>query len=152
MKNAALLVAAGLLVGGLAHEGWHFARRPPSPDSLDEQLRWVRMQVQLDSEQYARVRAVHEAFAPRLRQAGSDVARTRSTLQEFEDRRRSSGQVDFLAFKEFLDRSRQVDRQAAESTHELVAAVLAVMTPEQRARYLDLLLPVQPPGELRSID
>jgi hypothetical protein len=147
MKRAILFVVVGLLSGLVAHETWYLARRPPPADSLEEQLRWVRVQLQLNTEQYARIKALHEEFGPRLRELGTEVAQTRLTLQEFEDRRRTSGQVDFLAYKEFVDQRRVVDRQAAESTRELVAAALSVMTAEQRAHYLAMLSPAPEPEE-----
>jgi hypothetical protein len=147
MKRAILFVVVGVLSGVLAHETWYLARRPPPPESLEEQLHWMRVQLHLNAEQYARIKALHEERGPRLRELGTEVAQTRVTLQEFEDRRRNVGQVDFLAYKEFVDQRRAVDRQAAESTREIVAAALSVMTAEQRARYLELLNPPPDPTE-----
>jgi hypothetical protein len=140
MKRAILILCAGLASGLVAHEAWLAARRPAS-QSLDAQLVWMRAYLQLDASQFERLKALHEEHRPRLRELGAEVAHARIESAAFEERRRTSGQVDFIAFAQFVQERREVDRQCTQSTHELVAAALAVMTPEQRARYLQMVTP-----------
>ena len=152
MKRAIIILLVGMLSGIAAHEAWFTARRPGPSDSLDAQLLWMRAYLRLDGEQYARLKVLHEELSPKLRELGEEVSRARLTSQAFEERRRKSGEVDFLAFARFVQARREVDAECSESTRGLVAAALSVMTPEQRNRYLEMVTPVleTPPG--RSYD
>lgn len=148
MKRAIIILLAGLLSGVAAHESWFTARQPGPSNSLDAQLLWMRTYLRLDGEQYARLKVLHEELSPKLRELGEEVARARLTSRAFEERRRRSGEVDFLAFAQFVRERREVDAECSESTRGLVAAALSVMTPEQRNRYLEMVTPVieAPPG------
>lgn len=142
MKRFILILVLGVLSGVGAHQAWFLARKPVPTDTLEQQLQWMRVRLHLDADQYARIKALHEQFQPRLDELGREVAQARTTSEAFEQRRRDLGQVDFLAYAQFIQHRRTVGRQASESTRALVDAALSVMTPDQRQRYLEMVTPV----------
>jgi hypothetical protein len=141
MKRASLILFAGLAAGVAAHFAWFDARRPDVRPDLDSQLVWMKAQLQLDAAQYARIKAVHEQFGPHLETLAEEVGRLRTELAAFENERRSSGDVDFVAYAQFIRERRAVDRECSDSTKELIASASDAMTPEQRERYLAMLAP-----------
>lgn len=141
MKNSALVLVAGIACGILAHYVWFDARRPATTTDLQEQLDWVRATLQLSSEQFVQIKNLHEELGPHLMALSSDVQRMRAELAAFEHERLTSGQVDFLEFAKFIEEQRAVDRNYDEYSRRLVTAATSVMTPEQRAHYLDIVAP-----------
>jgi hypothetical protein len=65
----------------------------------------------------------------------------RVELALFENERMTSGHIDFLEFARFIEEQRAVDRSYGEYSRRLVTATTDVMTPEQRAHYLDIVAP-----------
>lgn len=141
MKRTALILAAGVAAGLLAHSAWFGARRPTPENDLEEQLRWMRARLELDPGQFAQIKAAHEQLGPRLLALAAEKQMMASASEEFEAKRRSSGEVDFVQFANLVERRRAVERQRDQSTRELVAAALNVMTPEQRKQYLEIVAP-----------
>jgi len=142
MKRTALILLLGLAAGALTHVGWFWTQRPCSSDNLDCQLAWMKTELKLTNEQFARIKAIHEQSSPRLLALAAEVARMREEYDAFEHERTTSGQVDFLEFAHFVEQRRAVDRECLFSTRQLVADAANVMTQNQRARYLGLLGPV----------
>jgi hypothetical protein len=104
-------------------------------------LEWIRADLDLTPGQYARLKEMHDQVNPRLVALASQVAQMRGEFAAFERSRKDTGQVDFLEFARFVEERRSVARQCEESTRALVASAATVMTPRQRARYLELLGP-----------
>jgi hypothetical protein len=142
MKRTVLIVLLGLTAGSLAHVGWYRAQRPCTANNLDCQLAWMKTELKLTDQQFARIKTIHEQSSPRLLALAAQVARMREEYDAFEHERTTSGQVDFLEFAHFVEQRRVVDRQCVFSTRQLVADAAGVMTEKQRARYLGLLAPV----------
>jgi len=141
MKRLVMVLLAGGAGGLLAYFGWLGLHRPMQSGDLAAQMAW--MQSDLHLAQFARIKALHEQSSPRLLALENEVTRLREELTAFERGRLTTGQVDFLEFARFVEQRRTVDRACTESTRQLILAASAVMTPEQRTRYLALLEPVR---------
>ncbi len=142
MKRALAVILLGLAAGLLAHAGWFMWQRPCQGDSPDCQLQWLKTELKLSDEQFARIKSIHERSSPRLLELAAQVARMRVEYDDFERERTTSGQVDFLEFAHFVEQRRVVDRECLTSTRQLVADAANVMTAQQRVRYLTFLGPV----------
>jgi hypothetical protein len=113
----------------------------PKNHDLDALLAWMKTDLQLNDEQLARVRNVHEQLSPHLLALASKVAQMQQAFASFEQARTTAGQVDFLEFANYVEQRRRLDRECAESTRKLIAEASGVMTPQQRQQYLQLLNP-----------
>jgi hypothetical protein len=141
MKRTLLALALGLACGVGAHYAWFFVTRPEPVNDPDSQWEWMKRDLRLDDTQLARIKALHERSSPELLALARRVAQMRDEFAAFEKARRTSGEVDFLEFAQFVEQQRVLDRECVESTRRLVAATAGVMTPDQRAHYLALLGP-----------
>lgn len=139
MKRTVSLLLCGILAGVIAHVGWYSLRRPPT--DLETQLAWMQAVLQLDPEQFAQFKALHEEASPHLVVLASELQRMRAESVAFERRREETGEVDFLAFARLLEHRRAVDRDRDATARKLVDTALSIMTPEQRQRYLALIAP-----------
>ena len=108
---------------------------------LEHQLTWLQRELGLSDAQFAEIKALHAASGPRLRALAQEVARLRAELETFEDARRTTERVDFLAFARTVEAQQDVDRACLDSTRRLVEATASVMTPDQRTRYFGMLNP-----------
>ena len=142
MKRTLLIILLGLAAGGLAHVRWFLAQRACGDGGLDCQLDWMKTELKLSDEQFARIKVIHEQSSPRLLALAAEVAHMREEYDAFEHERTTSGQVDFLEFAHFVEQRRSVDRECLTSTQRLVADAAREMTAQQRERYLGLLGPV----------
>jgi hypothetical protein len=110
-------------------------------DNLDALLTWMKNDLQLNDQQLARIKNVHEQLSPHLLALANQVAQMQRSLTQFEHERASAGQVDFLEFARYVEQRRKLDRECNESTRRLIAEATDVMTPRQREQYLQLLDP-----------
>jgi hypothetical protein len=140
MNRAVLVLAVGLLGGAMGHFGWLTYKHATLRESdLDAQLAWIKTDLQLTPEQYARIKAIHQESSPHLLALASRVARMREEFNAFERQRKTTGEIDFLEFAQFVQERRRIDGECLQSTRQLVDASAGVMTPRQRERYLSLL-------------
>ncbi|BET68774.1 hypothetical protein ASA1KI_36920 [Opitutales bacterium ASA1] len=150
MKRTFVVLVAGLVAGLLAHTAWYSVRAPRQPDRLEEQLAWMRADLELSRSQFAQLKALHESLRPRLLQLADEVERMRIELARFEAQRIAEDQIDFVAFARLVRDRRAVDLACDASTQHLVDASLEVLSPEQRRRYLDLVSPAVAPRSTAS--
>lgn len=113
------------------------------PGEIDRQLAWLQRELGLTDAQFDRIRALHAASGPRLRALAHEVVRLRAELATFEDARRTTERVDFLAFARVVAARDVVDQACLDSTRQLVEATASVMTPAQRSRYLGFVNPAE---------
>jgi len=147
MKRTGIVLLLGLSAGLVVHNAWYAARAPDDASDLQGLLDGMRKTLQLDAEQFARFRELHEILQPQLDQLAADVGELRAQFAGFEQERRATGEIDFLAYASLIEKQRVVDRECTTSTQDLVHAALADMTPEQGSLYMSLLAPVIPdPG------
>ncbi len=108
------------------------------PEDFATELGWMRETLKLSPEQFARIQALHAQSSPQLRALAARVAQLREEFAAFEETRRTTGEVDFLEFAQFVSERRRVDRAWAESRRALVLATADAMAPAQREAYLAL--------------
>ena len=147
MNRTFLVIVTGLVAGVLAHVAWFNTHRPCTGDELTCQLSWIRTELKLTDEQYARIRAIHEASSPKLLALAAQVAQMREEYAAFDRQRLATDRVDFLEFARFVEQRRAIDRECLAITRQLVAATSNTMSPEQRERYLVLLGPAFSNGD-----
>jgi len=148
MKRSLHILVLGLAIGVAAHTVYFQLHRPAGLDSLEGQLTWMKEELKLSDEQFARIKELHEASSPRLRALAADVARMQAEFAAFENTRRTSDHVDFIEFARFVETRRNINRECLESTRELVLASAGVMTPVQRVHYLGIIATAEPFQEL----
>lgn len=141
MIRAFLVLLAGIAAGIAAHVTWFQSHRPCNGNQLTCQLDWMRTELKLTDEQFAHLRAIHEASSPRLMALAAQVAQMRDEYAAFEHERMSDGQIDFVDFARFVEQRRAINRECLDTTRRLVAAASQTLTPTQRARYLGILEP-----------
>jgi Spy/CpxP family protein refolding chaperone len=141
MKRTLLVLTLGMVAGVAAHLGWFQLRQPCGGDQLECQLAWMKTELKLTDEQFARIHALHEASSPQLTALAARVARMRNEYAAFEQARLTTDQVDFVEFARFVEAQRAVDYECLASSRQLVAAASGILTPIQRERYLGLLPP-----------
>lgn len=144
MKRTLLTVTLGLAVGLAVHVAYFRLHEPAAIDTLDGQLAWMKSELKLTDQQFARIKEVHQASGPKLRAISAQLAQMQAEFQDFEKARRASDRVDFLEFARFVETRRAVRRESLDSTRQLVMAAAEVMNPEQRQRYLQLVETVEP--------
>lgn len=141
MNRTILVSAIGLVAAVVAHLGWFEVRRPPADDGPAGVLAWLRHDLDLTDEQFARIKSLHERNGPQLQLLADQAGEMRAELETFESRRRNDGRVDFLAFAQFVEQRREFQRICEESTRRILTAAASEMTPGQRARYLERFEP-----------
>jgi hypothetical protein len=100
-------------------------------------MAWLRTDFQLDDQQYAEIKRLHEAYAPSCEEHCRlirEAARARDAVAA----KRGSDPAAVAAAERTLQELRSTCETAI-AAH--VRKVAAVMTPEQGARYLALVLP-----------
>lgn len=142
MKRTLLILATGVIAATLANSIWFSLRAPAQPSDNPNDLSWLKSELHLDEIQYSRICEIHRTSSPRIAALAAQVSRMKSELEAFESTRRTTGQIDFLEFARFVDMRRAVDRECIDSTRHLVQASAETMTPDQRARYLEMVAPL----------
>ncbi len=141
MKRTLSIILLGLVCGFGAHVGWLSATAPRQPGDLASQLSWMKTNLRLTDAQLQRIKALHEQSAPRLLALAAQVDGIQQKLAAYEKTRQTQGRIDFLEFARFVEQGRRLDQECVRSTEQLIAAAIAVMTPQQRQQYLNLLMP-----------
>lgn len=144
MKRALVTIALGLAVGVGAHLAYFRLHRPVTTDSIEDRLAWMKAELRLTDAQFARVRDIHQASGPRLHAIAAQAAGLQAEFLTFEQVRRAEDRVDFLEFARYVELRRRLNTESRDSTRQLVLAAAAVMTPEQRQRYLELIATDRP--------
>ncbi|HVW20990.1 MAG TPA: hypothetical protein VHC86_07210 [Opitutaceae bacterium] len=152
MSRALLVLLAGLAAGVGAHVGWFASHRPSRTRGLDAEIAWMQQTLELSPAQVARIRELHEQSGPRLTELAAQAATLRAQFADFEQARRTVGQVDFLEFARYVEQRRAVDRECRESARQLVVAATAVMTNRQRALFLAWVGPALNSGREDGLD
>lgn len=145
MTRGCLVLLLGVVVGFSAHFVYFRLHEPADPDSLAGQLAWMKRELQLSDEQFARISELHQASSPRLRALASQVAQMQAEFAAFERTRLTTDRVDFIEFARFVEVRRTVSQQCLDSARRLVLASASEMTPRQREQYLGMVSLAEPP-------
>jgi len=143
MSRTFSILLLGLVVG-LGTHLFYYRLHEPKADSLDNQLAWMKTELNLNEAQYNRIKELHQTSGPRLHALADQVAQLQTEFAAFEEMRRTSDRVDFLEFARFVEARRQVNRECLDSTRQLVLATAEVMTPRQRQHYIRLIATAEP--------
>lgn len=141
MKHAVRVVVFGAAAAFATHVGWYRMHHVSDAARGGDQLAWMKTELKLTDAQYERISSLYRESGPRLQQLSTEVTKMREAYAAFETTRLRTDQVDFLAFADFMQRQREVDRDCSATMHELVAATGVVLNPDQRARYAELVGP-----------
>jgi len=130
------LGAAAVAIGFMCY---HLSTAPELHAAVrqGDALAWLRMDFQLDDRQFAEIKRLHEAYAPSCEEHCrliQEAAQARDALHA----RIGSDPAAVAAAERTLEELR-VTCETAIAAH--VRKVAAVMSPEQGARYLALVLP-----------
>lgn len=149
MKRAWTILLVGLIAGVATHLAYFQWQRPAGSGGSTTDLAWMRVELNLSDEQFQRIVALHQASSTQLRSLAVQIMAMQREMDAFEETRRKYDRVDFVEFARFVDDYRRVSEQAEASTRGLVLATADVMTPQQRAHYLELVQPLAPPTRER---
>lgn len=150
MKRALLTIVLGLGVGLFIHLAYFHLHRPATTNTLEDRLAWMKSELQLTDAQFARVRDIHQASSPRLRAIAAQAAGLQAEFLTFEQLRQAEDRVDFIEFARYVELRRRLSSEGRDSTRQLVLAAAAVMTPQQRERYIRLVESDPAPAPLSS--
>jgi hypothetical protein len=141
MRRGALVLLLGAAIGVGSHVLFFRLHQPADPHTLDGQLAWMRQELHLSDEQFARISELHQASSPRLQALAAQVAQMRTEFAAFERARKTTDRVDFIEFAHFVEVRRAINRECLDSTRQLVLASANEMTPRQREQYLGIVSP-----------
>lgn len=144
MKRPIVTLVLGLVVGTAAHFAYLGHHQHIATDTLEGKLAWMKTELQLTDSQFARIKELHQASHPRLREMAAQVAAMHAEFAEFERTRKTADRVDFLEFARFVQNRRELNRECLDSTRQLILASAEVMTPEQRQHYIHLVATAEP--------
>ncbi|MDQ8202267.1 hypothetical protein [Pelagicoccus sp. SDUM812003] len=140
MWKTLTVVLAGLACGIGAHFGYFNAYAPECSIVADScEMEWLRDELDLSEEQYARVTRLHSDREKQIRALSKKVRELELILAEFEAERVREGYVDFLEIQNYLEAKRKLDEACEKSTNDLIASVVDVMNVEQRKRYFSIV-------------
>jgi hypothetical protein len=148
MKRGTLVLLLGAAVAVASHLVYYRLHQPADPGSLAGQLAWMRQELHLSDEQFARISELHQASSPRLRALALQVAQMRDEFAAFEKARRTTDRVDFIEFARFVEVRRAISEECLDSTRKLVLASANEMTPRQREHYLGIVSPTETQARL----
>lgn len=139
MRRPVLILLLGLAVGTATHLAYFQHREPNATDSLEGQLAWMRTELDLNDQQFTRIKALHQASRPRLQVMAAQIALMQEEFTAFERTRQTTDQVDFVEFARFVENRRELNRRCLDTTRQLILASAELMTPEQRRQYIRLV-------------
>jgi hypothetical protein len=148
MSRGLLVLLLGLAIGVTAHVLFYRFHQPFDPHSLNGELAWMRQELHLSDQQFARISELHQASSPRLRALAAQVAQMKSEFAAFEKARKATDRVDFIEFAHFVEVRRAIDQECLDSTRQLVLASAKEMTPSQREQYLGIVSSTESPTRL----
>jgi hypothetical protein len=144
MKRILLTLTLGLAAGIGSYFVYCRANEPTSRDTLENQLAWMKSELELTDSQFARIQELHRASHPQLQAMAAQVILMQAEFAEFEKARRTTDRVDFLEFARFVENRRNLNQACIDSTRRLVRASAEVMNPQQREQYLHLVATAEP--------
>lgn len=106
-------------------------------DSMPE-LSWMRSELKLTDDQFARVSALHAAYRPKCMEMCGRIAAARTKVETLARASREVTPELEAALKEHAETDAQCRRAMVQHMYETAA----VLEPDQAARYLETMLPL----------
>jgi Spy/CpxP family protein refolding chaperone len=127
-----LLLAAGSYLGY-----YHFATAHTSSMlcAVDGEMEWLRHEFKLTDAQFEKIKELHAAYRPRCARMCEKIAASRASLDHQIDASQSVTAGVESAFKEYTASEEECRLGMLGHIYE----VSAVMSPESRARYLQMM-------------
>jgi hypothetical protein len=145
MKRALVILLAALVLGALAcFLSFCIATSPVRKmASVDNELAWLAAEFQLSPEQTKRIAAMHAEYEPVCTEMCRRIAENNARL----DRLIAENRGITTDMEGLLRESAEIQIECRKEMLKHIYAVAAVMSPEQRARYVGLLkMQVLQPG------
>jgi hypothetical protein len=140
MKNLLFILVASLLAGVAAFSIVRYhkvaAAKGPLLDSLPE-LAWVKTELKLSEEQFARVSALHVAYRPKCVEYCQAIAAAHEQLVRLTRRDREVTPELAAAIREHAEVHAKCQREMLRHLYETAAA----LNEQQASRYLEVMLP-----------
>jgi len=102
-----------------------------------DQWSWLRREFHLSDTQFARIRALHEAYQPVCADHCSRIMAVQHRLDELEGTTAKNSPAYLAALKEWAE----LKRECNEATLQHLRRVAREMDPDQGSRYLALMVP-----------
>lgn len=135
-----LVIVLGLSLGVSAHLAYFNAYSTGMRvTSGADKMEWLRVELDLTEEQFARITRLHQDRAGEIRTLSRKVRDLELMLAELEAERVNEGYVDYLEIRKYMQAKRKLDEACLKSTNELIASVGDVMDLEQRRRYFSIV-------------
>jgi len=133
MKRLLAFLVLALAVAATAYGVTRYlgARAP------EDQWTWLRREFHLSDAQFARVRALHEAYQPICAGHCSRILAVQHRLDELERTAAKDSPAYLVALKEWAE----LKRECNEATLQHLRRVAGAMDPDQGSRYLALMVP-----------
>ncbi|MBD5778314.1 hypothetical protein IEN85_02250 [Pelagicoccus sp. NFK12] len=140
MWKSISVIVVGLACGIVAHLSYVNAFAPVclSVDAECE-MEWLRSELDLSEEQFASITRLHVDREREIRMLSRKVRDLELLLAELEAERVTSGYVDYLEIRNYMEAKRKLDEACVKSTSDLIASVSDVMNVDQRKRYFSIV-------------
>lgn len=128
------------------------ADHPPGEDAqvMVAGLGWLQGALDLSPPQYRRVSALHSDYERAFDELFLDLLESYRAYREFDRARMSNDVIDYVQFYELLQTQKRLSEESALLTEELLGKVAAIIEPDQRERYREMLSKMYPDFGLRS--
>ncbi|MEO7100332.1 MAG: hypothetical protein ABI162_13290 [Luteolibacter sp.] len=140
MKKAALILAVAILAGAMAFclmRSHEIAKRQGALlDSMPE-LTWMRTELKLSDEQFAKVSKLHSDYRPKCMEMCGKIATTREKMASIASRNHQMSPELETAVREYA--VTRAECQQAMLNH--IYQTAALLDKDQAARYLETTLP-----------
>lgn len=135
-----LVIVLGTALGVCSHFAYFntYSAEMRSTSGLNK-MEWLRAELDLTEEQFARITRLHEDRESEIRTLSRKVRNLELMLAELEAERVTEGYVDYLEIRNYMEAKRKLDEACLKSTNELIASVGDVMDLEQRRRYFSIV-------------
>ncbi len=140
-----LLAVAVLAVWTVSYRAG-ICRTQTLAESRGAELEWLRHEFKLDDRQFAEIKRLHEEYEPVCDGLCTRMMKAQSNLSGLISKNRSVTPEIVQAFQE----TAQVRQECQEAMLQQIYRVGAVMNPDQRQRYLEIMEPHVLHPEMRN--
>lgn len=111
----------------------------PGDDTLLSSLRWIQRSLDLEREQFEALVRIHLEYETEFIALAVGLSKAHSKYRDFEGMRMADEMIDFIAFYELLEETKDLEMSSRKRSSALVESVLEILNPSQKAVYLALI-------------